>query len=114
MKLRATPVYQGESFTEQAGYGTSRTDTKEACGDSDNGFGLLWNWNNLNDGQHTVRALADRVEFAWSTFTVTTLGENFVRGLQGKAMLEDFPTAGQAVTVEWQETQQNPVITNRE
>ena len=104
----------GESFTEQAGYGMSRTDTVGKCGDSDNGFGLLWNWNKLGDGQHTVRTRADGVEFAWSTFTVTTLGEEFARGLQGEAALVDFPTAGQAVTVEWQEAQQNFVITNRE
>ena len=104
----------GEIFTLPAGYGTSRTDTVGQCGDSDNGFGLLWNWNKLGDGQHTVRTLADGVEFAWSTFTVTTLGEEFARGLQGEAALVDFPTAGQTVTVGWQEAQQNFVITGVE
>ena len=104
----------GETFTEPAGYGTSRRDTVDECGDTDNGFGLLWNWNRLGDGQHTVRALADGEEFAHSTFTVTTFGEEFARGLEGGADLEDFPTAGQTVTVEWQQSLQNFVITDRQ
>ena len=104
----------GETFTEPAGYGTSRTDTVDECGDKDNGFGLLWNWNRLGDGQHTVRALADGEEFAHSTFTVTTFGEEFARGLEGGAALEDFPTAGQTVTVEWEQALQNFVIMDRQ
>ena len=28
------------------------------CGDTDNGFGVLYNWNNLGDGVYTVQALA--------------------------------------------------------
>ena len=31
----------------EAAYGTERADTQGACGDSDNGFGLLFNWNLL-------------------------------------------------------------------
>ncbi len=104
----------GEQTTVAAGYGTLRPDTERVCGDTDNGFGLLWNWNTLGDGRHTVRALADGEEFAWSTVTVTTLGEEFVRGLAGEYELEDFPTEGQMVTVEWQEAVQNFVITDRE
>lgn len=33
-----------------AGYGTERFDTQEVCGDTDNGFSLLINWNNLVGG----------------------------------------------------------------
>ncbi len=104
----------GETFTLPAGYGTPRTDTAPVCGHADTGFGLLWNWNRLGDGPHTVRALADGEEVAWSMVTVTTLGEEFVRGLAGEFALEDFPTRGQTVTVEWQEAQQNFVLTDRE
>ncbi len=104
----------GETFTLPAGYGTPRTDTAPVCGHADTGFGLLWNWNRLGDGPHTVRALADGEEVAWSMVTVTTLGEEFVRGLEGEFALEDFPTGGQTVTVEWQEAQQNFVLTDRE
>ncbi len=44
---------------QAAAYGTSRPDTQGVCGDSNNGFGLLFNWNRLDDGLHTVRALLD-------------------------------------------------------
>ena len=84
------------------------------CGDSDNGFGLLWNWNRLGEGEHIVRVFADGEEFAWSRVIVATLGEEFARGLAGTALLEDFPTKGQAVTVERQEALQNFTITGRQ
>ena len=104
----------GGTRRELAGYRTSRTDTSGKCGDSANGFGLLWNWNNLGPGQHTIRALADGFEFAWSTFTVTTLGEEFARGLDAEYELEDFPEVGTTVTVKWQEALQNFTITGVE
>ena len=104
----------GTTFTEETGYGTERLDTADRCGDTDNGFGLLFNWNRLGDGPHTIRAYADGEEFAHSTFTVTTLGEEFVRGLRQTHEIEDFPTPDQTTTVVWQQGQQNFVITGVE
>ncbi len=95
----------------QAAYGTSRGDTVGRCGDSDNGFALLFNWNLLGNGQHTVRALADGVEFDRATFSVTTLGTEFLTGAGASYTLDDFPRAGQRVRIEWQEASQNFVIT---
>ena len=95
----------------QAAYGTSRGDTQRVCGDSDNGFGLLFNWNLLGDGTHTVQALADGVEFASVSITVTTLGAEFVQDARGEVTVPDFPDAGSAVVLRWQEAQQNFVIT---
>ena len=99
--------------TLQAAYGTRRTDTQSACSDTDNGFGLLVNWNLLGNGSHRVRILADGVEVASSSFTVTTLelGE-FPRGLSGMFPLQDFPQGGRTTRVQWQESTQNFVITN--
>ena len=94
-----------------AAYGTERADTQEQCGDTNNGFGLLWNWNKLAAGPHTIRLLVDGEEWATAAFTVTTLGEEFRRGLTGRSTIADFPGVGEAVTVEWQEAQQNFVIT---
>ena len=106
----------GEVISTQAGSGTERSDTAGVCGDSDNGFGLLWNWNILGDGWHTVRAFADEEAepFSWSRVFVTTLGEEFARGLSGEYELADFPSAGQSVMVEWRQEQQNFVITGVE
>ncbi len=97
-----------------AGYGTQRSDTAGVCGDTDNGFGLLFNWNLLGDGQHTVRAFADGLEFGNATFTVKTLGTEFLTGVRRTETLPDFPTRGTNVVVEWQEASQNFVITRVE
>ena len=102
--------------TWRAGYRTTRADTaytKEGealCGDTDNGFGLLFNWNLLGGGQHTVSARADGVEFGSATFTVTTLGQEVLDGASGEFVVKDFPADGSDVTLRWQESLQNFVI----
>ena len=95
---------------QEAAYGTERLDTAGVCGDTDNGFGLLFNWNLLSDGEHEVVALVDGVELGRATVTVTTLGAEFLRGAEGECMVEDFPAMGRTVTLEWQQTSQNFVI----
>ena len=101
---------------QQAAYGTPRTDTRDACGDTNNGFGLLVNWNNLGAGTHTVRALLDGVEFANTTVRVTTLapGEagKFLLGLSGTVVVPNFPRPGEDTTLRWEQALQNFVITD--
>jgi len=45
---------------------------------------------------------------------VTTLGDEFLRGLRRTHEIADFPAEGQTTTVEWQQGQQNFVITGVE
>ena len=100
-----------DGVATQAAYGTARGDTVAVCGDSNNGFGLLFNWNLLGDGPHTIRALADGVQFGSATFTVTTmLGAEFLSGVKGSFRLSDFPWPGAEVTIHWDESLQNFVI----
>lgn len=96
--------------TFQAAYGASREDTRSVCGTGNTGFGLLFNWNLLGDGTHTVRALADCVEFGRATITVTTLGAEFLRGKSGNVQLFDFPQVGTELSLVWQESRQNFAI----
>ncbi len=95
---------------QEAAYGTERLDTASVCGDTDNGFGLLFNWNLLSDGEHEVVAFVDGVELGRARVTVTTLGQEFLRGAEGECVVEDFPAMGRTVTLEWQQTSQNFVI----
>ncbi len=83
----------------QAAYGTTRGDTQSVCGDSNNGFGLTFNWNLLGDGTHRVRAFADGNQFADVTFSVTTLGAEFLTGRSGGCTVPDFPQTGSRVSV---------------
>ena len=96
---------------QPAAYGTERLDTESMCGDTDNGFGLLFNWNLLGDGEHDVVAVVDAMELGRATVRVTTLGAEFLRGAEGECVVEDFPMLGETVTLEWQQNSQNFVIT---
>ncbi len=55
-----------------------------------------------------------RIPPALATVRVTTLGEEFLWGVEGECMVEDFPDMGQTVTLEWQQNSQNFVITAEE
>src|SRR5262245_954497 len=61
----------GPTYT--AAYGTIREDTQGVCGDTNNGFGLLFNFNRLGDGTHSVRVFDNGAQFGSATFTVQTL-----------------------------------------
>ena len=104
----------GDAGRQLAAYGTERADTLDACGDTDNGFGLLFNWNLLGEGEHEVVAWVDGEELGRATVRVTTLGVEFLRGVEGECVVDDFPTMGQTVTLEWQQNSQNFVITDRQ
>ena len=104
----------GTAGRQGAAYGTERLDTLAVCGDTDNGFGLLFNWNLLGEGEHEVVAFVDGVELGHATVRVTTLGEEFLRGAEGECLVEDFPMLGETVTLEWQQNSQNFVVTDVE
>ncbi len=90
-----------------AAFGTDRLDTAATCGRRDTGFGLLLNWALLGTGPHTIRALADGVEFARRTFNVVSLGSEFITGKSGTVTLDDFPDIGKSVVLEWQQPLQS-------
>ena len=75
----------------------------------------MFNWNLLGAGEHEVVAYVDEVELGRATVRVTTVGggaeEEFLRGVEGECVVEDFPTIDETVTLEWQQNSQNFVIT---
>ena len=95
----------------KAGYGTTRTDTQGECGDTDNGFSLLFNWNLLGDGIHAVKAYADGRKFAAVQVKVATLGEEFVRLPKIWDKGEEFP-GREGIGLRWSNSLQNIVITD--
>ena len=68
-------------------YEFPRGDTSGSCGDANNGFVTYFNWAILSDGEHTAVAYDDGVEFSRSTFSVATLGEEFVVGAAGECTI---------------------------
>lgn len=91
-------------------YGTSRGDTQSVCGDADNGFVVLVNWNNFGPGIHRVRLLADGRELVSRSVTVETYDTAFLRGKSGRWRLEDWPTPGTETIIGWTEALQNMEI----
>ena len=85
---------RGTTVRQEAAYGTERLDTADTCGDTDNGFGLLFNWNLLGDGEHTVIIRVNNVELSRASVTVTTLGSEFLRDVAGTCPVPDFPSSG--------------------
>ena len=106
---------QGAVEQYRAAYGMERLDTRETCGDADNGFEMVFNWNLLGAGEHMVTALVNGVELGRATVQVTTVGEGdqqeFLQGVEGECVAEDFPHLGQRTRLEWQQNSQNFVIT---
>lgn len=96
----------------EAAYGTSREDTRSVCGDADNGFALLVNWNLLGDGSHMIRLLADGEEMARAMFQVVTFGVEFLRGASRSVTVQDFPQIGSNTTLRWNESSQSFVVTS--
>ncbi len=88
----------------------SRGDTEAVCGDRENGFILLWNWNLMGEGRHTAELVVDGRTIQSTTFTITTLGEEFVRGAAGECSIPDFPSVGETARFLWQEPVQGLVL----
>ena len=76
---------------------------------ADNGFAMLWNWNLLGPGPHTVRVFADGMEFDSATFEVNTLGEEFVRGLDLRTELTALDLE-KNIEIRWSDSRQGFVI----
>ena len=95
-------------------YGTSRGDTASVCGDTNNGFVTLVNWNLLGDGVHTMRLVVDGVAIGLSEFKVTTFGQEFLQGASGAYSLFNFPRAGSRAVIEWDQSSQNFVVVGTE
>ena len=80
-------------------YGSERGDTRGVCGDTDNGFILLMNYNNLGDGEHTITLYVDGQIETTRTFFVLTLGEPFLQGVKGVGRVA--LSNGESVLVGW-------------
>ena len=86
-------------------YGSERPDVLDAgaCASAEVGFVAIWNWSNLDDGEHTAVAYDNGVEFARSTFTVVRASEeeSFLGDVTAECTVPDFPNAGTNARFEW-------------
>ena len=96
-------------------YGSERPDTRGQCGDANNGFVLLFNWNILGDGVHTARLVVDgRMIGSPAEFKVTTFGYEVAPSWwEGTYWLLNFPRTGNETLVGWDHGTQNFSVLDR-
>ena len=88
----------------------SRGDTEAVCGDTENGFITQWNWNLLGEGTYTAALVVNGQTMQTNTFTVTTMGQEFIKGLERDVEVQDFPSPGENTRLRWQEPVQGFVL----
>jgi hypothetical protein len=105
-------VYIDGADIGRAGAGTTLLGTQEVCGHTDTGYSLLYNFNNLSNGPHTVTVYADGILLGSNSFTsVQSGGTPWLSGMSRTVTVADFPQAGQDATLEWVQSYQNFLIT---
>ncbi len=87
-----------------------RADTQSECGDTNNGFITQMNWNLLGTSNHTAALVVDGRTIQEHAFSVSTPGEEFIRGLERAVEVNDFPSPGESTTLVWQEATQGFVL----
>lgn len=108
-------VYIDGNSIGKAGAGTTLLGTLGTCGQTETGYSLLYNFNNLAPGLHTISVTADGVTFDSGTFyTIQSGGVPWLAGVTAEATLDNFPTAGKKATLVWYQSYQNFLITNIE
>jgi hypothetical protein len=106
-----TATIDGASIGK-AGSGTDRGDTASVCGRVDTGFSLLFNYNVLAPGSHSISVYADGQLLETRQFnTVQSGGAEFVTGLSKTVTIFDFPSSGKTATLQWSQAKQSFVVT---
>ena len=93
-------------------YGSDRADTRSVCGDTNNGFGVLINFNNLGDGDHRLSLYDGNTLLRTVTFEVVTPGTAFLRGVVGHGSMD--LSNGARIIFEWDQGTQGLAIVDVE
>lgn len=106
-----TATIDGASLGK-AGSGTGRGDTASICGRSNTGYSLLFNYNDLTPGSHSISVYADGQLLETRQFnTVQSGGAAFVTGLVSRWTLAGFPSSGKTASIDWSQSKQSFVVT---
>ena len=95
-------------------HGAERADVLNAgaCDHANVGFISIWNWGNLDDGEHTAVVYDDGVEFDRSVFTVRRFQEAFVTNASLTVSAQDFPNQGETAVFAWSQPTQHLELVN--
>ena len=97
----------------RAGSGTSRGDTTGICGRSSTGYSLLFNYNELTPGSHSLSLFADGQLLEARQFNSVRSGDApFATGLVSRWSLPGFPAIGKTASIDWSQAKQSFVVTS--
>lgn len=97
----------------RSGVGSIRDDATSICGQPNTGFSLLYNYNKLAPGFHTIEVFADGQLLASRQFrSVRSGGEEFLRNVEKSITINDFPSPGSSAVVTWSQAKQSFVVTS--
>lgn len=97
----------------KSGVGSIRNDTASICGHANGGYSLLYNYNKLEPGPHTIQVFADGNLIETRSFSSRRSGGvPFLSGTTRSDIVSDFPSVGQNATVEWNQAKQSFVVTD--
>ena len=107
-ELKAEIIDAGEVIdTVTLNHGSARPDTVGICGDIDNGFSATGNWSNYPEGEKTIRFFHNGELITSRDFSILKLSDTaFLTGSSGMCVVNNFPTTGREVTIEWDESRQ--------
>lgn len=88
-------------------YGASRGDTRQVCGDSDNGYAYLINWGLLPQGPHRLVVMVDGEQLAAVDFEVGGAETAFIEDLRHRDVIYGIPDSDRFCTVRWDRSAQN-------
>lgn len=93
-------------------YGSSRADTAIVCGEgnTDTGYGAVVYWGQFGEGIHEFKLYIDDQLVDSRLFEVVELEGGFQANLESRSIIEDFPTPGASVIVEWSGADQNFIV----
>jgi hypothetical protein len=97
----------------KAGAGTDRGDTKALCGRTDTGFSLLFNFNLLTPGTHSLGMYVDGQLVETRSFkSIKSAGEEFAQNKYKRILVPDFPITGHSAILKWETAKQAFVVTD--
>ncbi|MFZ5483266.1 MAG: hypothetical protein ACOZB0_03475 [Pseudomonadota bacterium] len=101
-------IYIDGVYLGKAGSGTTLLGTLQTCGKTDTGFALLYNFNNLPEGNHVISVYADGALLQETEFnSIRSAGIPWVTGVNKSIVVEDFPEKGRRARLEWIQSIQN-------
>jgi hypothetical protein len=84
-----------------------RADVTPVCSHPNAGFGLLFNFNVLSEGEHTIQLFVKNIAIgALRKFRVVKPKGEFASGLRGEVAVQNFPETGKSTTLDWREAEQ--------